>query len=95
VAGDSRVTPGFLVSISPAKLADRAKAPILLIHGEEDTVVNINQSRVMFNALQAARRPVEFVTLEGDDHFLSGSEPRTKMLETLEVFLARNLPVAP
>jgi len=95
VAGDSRVTPGFLVSISPAKLADRAKAPILLIHGEEDTVVDINQSRVMFNALQAARQPVEFVTLEGDDHFLSGSGPRTKMLETLEVFLARNLPVAP
>ena len=33
------------LSISPARLADHADAPILLIHGKDDRVVPIDQSR--------------------------------------------------
>ena len=52
------------------------------------------QSLAMQQALQQAGRPVELVTLEGDDHYLSSSAARTRMLEAVEAFLSRNLPVA-
>jgi dipeptidyl aminopeptidase/acylaminoacyl peptidase len=49
----------------------------------------------MAEAMKAAGKPVEFVTFEGQDHYLLKSAPRTKMLETLGAFLAKNLPVTP
>ena len=67
-------------SISPAKLADQASAPILLIHGKDDTVVPYEQSTIMADKLKDAGKPYELVTLEGEDHWLSLSSTRLKML---------------
>ena len=66
--------------ISPAKLADQVEIPILLIHGKDDTVVPYVQSQIMANALKKAGKPVEFVTLEGEDHWLSSGSTRLTML---------------
>ena len=93
IAGDSRVTPGILAASSPVKLAQNIRAPVLLIHGAEDTVVDINQSQTMDKAMKAARRDVEFIVLPGDDHYLSSSDTRTRMLEAVDAFLAKHLPV--
>jgi dipeptidyl aminopeptidase/acylaminoacyl peptidase len=81
--------------ISPLKQAAAFKAPVLLIHTEGDTVVPVVHARQMAAALNAAHRPAELVLLPGDDHSLLSSANRTKMLTTLEGFLAKNLPVAP
>lgn len=77
---------------SPARLADRIDAPILLIHGRDDTVVPILQSRLMETALRRAGKPVEFVELEGEDHNLSRSETRLRMLAETVRFLQANNP---
>jgi dipeptidyl aminopeptidase/acylaminoacyl peptidase len=76
---------------SPALLAEKAKAPILLMHGTKDTVVPIIQSRVMADALRAAGKSVQFVELAEDDHYLSLISSRVKVLEELERFLAAHL----
>ncbi|WP_091738980.1 alpha/beta hydrolase family protein [Phenylobacterium immobile] len=81
--------------ISPLKRAAAFKAPALLIHTQEDTVIPVVHARQMAAALSAAHRPVELVLLPGDDHSLLSSTNRTKMLTTLEAFLAKNLPAAP
>ena len=60
---------GVMKAISPATLAGRADAPVLLIHGKDDTVVPIEQSRQMESALQAAGKSVEFMPIEGGDHW--------------------------
>lgn len=78
---------------SPAHLADRADAPILLIHGRDDTVVPIVQSRLMETALRRAGKAVEFVELTGEDHWLSRGETRQKMLNETVRFLETNNPV--
>lgn len=70
-----------LEAVSPAKIADKAGAPILLIHSRDDIVVQMGQSRQMETALKAAKKPVEFVQLNGEDHWLSRGETRTKMLQ--------------
>lgn len=76
---------------SPAFLAARAGAPILLMHGRDDHVVPIIQSRVMADALREAGKPHEFVELDGEDHWLSRGETRTRMLtETLRFLETHN-----
>lgn len=85
----------LLDSTSPARIAGNIKAPILLIHGDKDTVVPIEQSQLMARTLRAAGKPVEMVTLAGENHYLVHSATRTQMLQVLGAFLAKNLPVNP
>ncbi|WP_240504570.1 alpha/beta hydrolase family protein [Tsuneonella mangrovi] len=79
-------------AISPRKQAANADAPILLIHGKDDTVVMFKQSTLMADALKAAGKPYEFVTLDGEDHWLSRSETRDKMLEAAMKFVEKYNP---
>jgi dipeptidyl aminopeptidase/acylaminoacyl peptidase len=76
---------------SPAAIASRARVPILLLHGAEDTVVPVDQSRMMARALEDAGRPHTFVKLPGEDHWLSRPATRVRVLEELERFLAEQL----
>jgi dipeptidyl aminopeptidase/acylaminoacyl peptidase len=93
--GDREDDRDSIRAVSPAFLADRVRAPILLIHGTDDTVVPIDQSRRMLRALNAAGKDVRFVELSGDDHWLSDAPTRVRMLRELEGFLAQHLGAAP
>jgi dipeptidyl aminopeptidase/acylaminoacyl peptidase len=87
--------PGWVAelnAVSPAKLAARADAPVLLIHGKDDTVVKIEQSRRMERALRSAGKPVEMLTLDGEDHGLSGETTRIAMLQASVTFVLKHNP---
>ena len=77
---------------SPADHAEDAEGPVLLIHGKEDTVVAYEQSTDMRNALERAKKPVEFVTLKAEDHWLSREATRQQMLSAIVTFLEKNNP---
>jgi dipeptidyl aminopeptidase/acylaminoacyl peptidase len=81
-----------LDAISPAKLADHADAPILLIHGKDDTVVPFGQSVEMRSALEHAGKPVEMVVMPNEDHWLSRSETRVSMLTAAVAFVQKYNP---
>jgi dipeptidyl aminopeptidase/acylaminoacyl peptidase len=89
--GDPESLKDRLQAASPIAHADQARAPILLIHGRDDSVVPIEQSRSMERALQAAGKSVELIELEGEDHWLSSAPTRIAMLEAVEEFLAEHL----
>jgi dipeptidyl aminopeptidase/acylaminoacyl peptidase len=80
-----------LDAASPARHAERVRAPVLLIHGRDDTVVPLVQSRMMESALQRAGKSVQVVELDGEDHWLSGAKTRLATLQALDVFLAEHL----
>lgn len=84
-----------LEAVSPARQAAAVRAPILLIHGDKDTVVQLEQSQHMADALKAAGKPFQMVVLAGENHYLTMSATRTKTLEALDAFLAKNLPLGP
>ena len=90
--GADRTGDPKLADISPAAHADRAAAPILIIHGRDDTVVPFEQSEIMAAALKRAGKPVELVTLHGEDHWLSRGETRLQMLKAVIDFLQKNNP---
>jgi dienelactone hydrolase len=81
-----------LKAISPINFADRADAPILLIHGKNDTVVLHEQSAAMERALRKSGKPVELLTLVGEDHWLSLAETRLSMLQTAVAFVEKHNP---
>lgn len=77
---------------SPAKLAARADIPILLIHGKDDTVVLLEQSRVMSEALTKAGKPHELIIQKGADHWLSRGDTRLQTLEATMAFVEKHNP---
>jgi dipeptidyl aminopeptidase/acylaminoacyl peptidase len=81
-----------LEEISPAQQAQKATAPILLIHGKDDTVVPFEQSRIMADAMTKAGKPVELLPLKGEDHWLSRGETRLEMLRATMEFVEKNNP---
>jgi dipeptidyl aminopeptidase/acylaminoacyl peptidase len=84
-------TDAHVVARSPARGAQHVRAPILLIHGADDTIVPMSQSEAMARALKDVGKPHTLVKLAGEDHWLSRSETRTRVLKELEAFLAAHL----
>jgi dipeptidyl aminopeptidase/acylaminoacyl peptidase len=81
-----------LNQVSPIRFAAKADAPILLIHGKDDTVVLFDQSASMAAALTRAGKPVEFVTLPQTDHWLTKGETRLAMLNAAVAFVEKHNP---
>lgn len=78
-----------LAAISPARHADQADAPILLLHGDDDTIVPIAQSREMEAALKRAGKSVEFVALPHEVHTLDREATRQQMLKAAVEFVEK------
>jgi dipeptidyl aminopeptidase/acylaminoacyl peptidase len=66
--GDPKADKAALTAASPALRAAEIKAPVLLIHGTEDTTVTPKQSRIMAKALKGAGKPYELVEMKGVGH---------------------------
>ncbi len=90
--GDPKKDKDELNAISPAQFAANAKAPLLLIHGENDGVVPIEQSELMEKAMKDAGKPVSFLRLEHSGHSSRGeNDEELGRLEIL-AFLRTHMP---
>lgn len=85
--GDRREDRDKLEAISPTNHAEVFQAPVLLLHGVDDTVVPFTQSRKMERALKRAGKNVTLVTLKREDHWLSSNETRLETLTELSRFV--------
>jgi len=81
-----------LNSISPAKNVDKIKIPILLVHGKNDTVVSVRQSRLMNEALKKAGKPVTYIEFDKEDHWQSLASARLEMITAIMDFLNKHNP---
>jgi len=79
-------------AVSPIRFVGSIDAPVLLIHGKDDTVVNFAQSTDMLDAMRKAGKPVEMVTLLAEDHWLSKSATRLQMLQASVDFVIKHNP---
>ena len=76
---------------SPHEHASDFKVPVLLVHGEWDTVVTVEQSKAMDATLTSAHKPHQLLLLPGAGHSISMEDDRAKMFTALEAFLSANL----
>ena len=77
---------------SPARLVSAIEAPVLLLHGRDDTVVPYEQSQIMFEAMRGAGKNVVLTPLDGEDHWLSFPATRLRMLEETVAFVEAHNP---
>jgi dipeptidyl aminopeptidase/acylaminoacyl peptidase len=76
---------------SPLFLADRIHTPLLLVHGGSDTNVPVGESIQLFTALKLLDRPVEFVRIEGQNHWIIDHDQRIVWNDTILAFFAWHL----
>ena len=72
--------------------SDKVSIPVLLVHGRDDTVVPLEQSEIMADALKRAGKPVELIIQKGEDHWLSSGETRREMLQATMAFVEKHNP---
>lgn len=84
-------TSSEVISRSPSRAADTIRAPVLLLHGVNDSVVPVTQSREMAKALKSLSKPHTLIELPGEDHWLSRGASRIRVLTEMETFLATYL----
>jgi dipeptidyl aminopeptidase/acylaminoacyl peptidase len=65
------------VDQSPLFRADQAQVPILLTHGVDDTNVPKGESDQFYLALKLLGKTVEYLQVEGQDHWILDHEKRT------------------
>jgi dipeptidyl aminopeptidase/acylaminoacyl peptidase len=93
-----RVTGGKsrkeLKEISPAYVANDIRRPLLLMHGDQDDIVFIDQSRILVRALNKRKTaaPLRYQEFPGLGHQLETSDAREKFLMELESFLVEHNP---
>lgn len=91
--GHPRRDKDELQAHSPAKLAEQVTRPILLIHGEDDGVVPIEQTEIMEKALRKAGKAFTKIVLEESNHSYRSDEDERREYEAILEFLSTHLPV--
>lgn len=82
---DAQIGNGpYIAEASPARHADRFKVPVLLVHGDTDTNVGVNESRTMNDKLKAAGKQVQYIEFKGLTHQLDDASARAQMLVAAE-----------
>lgn len=66
--GDIRCTPDKLAFPSAVTYVDKSDPPFLIMHGTDDTILPIEQSRIFREKLQAAGVENSMVTIDGVGH---------------------------
>ena len=80
-----------LIAYSPSNAVESIRAPILLIHASNDTIVPPSQSRIFAQLLSRKGKAHQLIELADEDHWLSSGDSRLTVLQALETFLAQNL----
>lgn len=91
--GDPDQDASLLASLSPFRRADRIRVPLLVVHGELDTNVPVNESHQLVAALETRGADVEYLEPVGEGHEYRRASSRRRLLATLTRFLTRTLAV--
>lgn len=71
--------------------ADRIESPLLLLHGEADTVAPVHQARVITESLERRKADVKMVEFKEDEHMLDKLETMRACLEEEEFWWRKSL----
>jgi dipeptidyl aminopeptidase/acylaminoacyl peptidase len=91
--GDIDKDRDMLNANSAAQNAAKVAMPLMIIHGDQDEIVPIDQSEIMAKAMDRAGKPYKFVRLKDTNHNYTmdqGDAWRTVLVESL-AFIKANI----
>ena len=91
--GDPEKVRDRLISNSAARNAASVGMPLLLIHGDKDQTVPIEQSQLMQRAMEKAGKPVRLLAVKDTDHYftpMQGPSWKTILTEAT-AFIGQNI----
>jgi dipeptidyl aminopeptidase/acylaminoacyl peptidase len=79
----------LLERLSPLRRVDALTAPLLVVHGANDTNVPVSESEQIINALRQAGRDVRYLLFSDDGHGIVKRENRAALAATISEWLTR------
>ncbi|MBW0090985.1 S9 family peptidase [Pseudonocardia sp. KRD-184] len=79
--GDPSTQAALLRDLSPIHRVDRITAPLLVVHGEEDTNVPLGEASQIVAALRERGRAPGFLLFPGEGHEVRGVENRERFVD--------------
>ncbi len=80
-----------MLSVSPITLASSIRAPLLMIHGQNDARVRIEQAQELITMLKRHGKQAELLVLKDEGHFVSNWRANLKSYRAMETFLSKCL----
>lgn len=90
-AGDPKTEADKLRDRSPINHVERLQAPLLLIHGENDSRVPVSESRRFAERARELDRPVTYVEFPGQGHSINGLDNTLTYYRTIFDFLTESV----
>jgi dienelactone hydrolase len=78
----------LLEQLSPLRRVDALAAPLLVVHGANDTNVAVSESEQIVDALRRAGRDVRFLLFDDDGHEIAKRENSTALAAAMRDWLA-------
>ena len=85
-AANLGLEPGMLGEVSPVTFVSEDDPPTLIIHGDRDMTVPLQQGQLMHDTLSSAGVTTELIVVEGAGHGFTGEDSNMARAATLEWF---------
>lgn len=89
--GDSERDKAKFDQVSPLQHARAMQAPLLIAHGDDDERVPISHARKLMKAMDQARKPYEWLLLEGEGHAFADIRSQVRFAEAMFGFLDKHI----
>lgn len=83
IGGTPQEVPGEYAVRSPINYVDSVQAAVLLIHGEQDPLIPVDQAYSLYEALQAAGKTVELKIYPDEAHCVNDPAGRAEVWEMM------------
>jgi dipeptidyl aminopeptidase/acylaminoacyl peptidase len=91
LTGDLETDTQRFIERSPINRIENIVSPVLLFHGRKDKVVDIEQSKLIFQKLQENKIPSRLVIYEEEGHGFRKDQNIVDYYNQIEIFLAEHL----
>jgi len=95
LAGDPQSDAAEMDAVSPAYLADRIKAPVLMYSGSDDIRVPLEQTQKMRSALESRGKKVRWIVKSEEGHGYGRLENNVDLYTQVLEFLEQNIGSVP
>ncbi len=89
--GDPVLDAGLLADLSPLQAMDRLRAPVLLVHGSDDTNVPVGESEQVAAVLRALGLPHQLLVFDGEGHELLATANRVAFVQATRQWILDHL----